>query len=118
MSGELRKDLTTWKWVLVRRSKRQPGDGTGPDCPFCPGNEPMTPPEIAAYRPEGSAADTAGWQVRVIPERDPYFTIEEDLVREGVGMFDRVSTRRASEICSGLHMRRDRRTRKLPTRSA
>jgi UDPglucose--hexose-1-phosphate uridylyltransferase len=36
--------------------------------------------------------------VRVIPERDPYFVIEEDMVREGIGMFDRISTRGASEI--------------------
>jgi UDPglucose--hexose-1-phosphate uridylyltransferase len=34
----------------------------------------------------------------VIPERDPYFFIEEDLVREGIGMFDRISARGASEI--------------------
>ena len=36
--------------------------------------------------------------MRVIPERDPYFVIEEELVREGIGMFDRISTRGASEI--------------------
>jgi UDPglucose--hexose-1-phosphate uridylyltransferase len=36
--------------------------------------------------------------VRVVPEPDPYFAIERELVREGVGMFDRVSTRGASEI--------------------
>ena len=36
--------------------------------------------------------------MRVFPERDPYFVIEEDLVREGIGMFDRISTRGASEI--------------------
>jgi UDPglucose--hexose-1-phosphate uridylyltransferase len=36
--------------------------------------------------------------VRVFPERDPYFVIEENLVREGIGMFDRISTRGASEI--------------------
>ena len=62
-----------------------------------PGNEHLTPPEIAAYRPP-AGADGAGWEVRVFPERDPYFVIEEDLVREGIGMFDRISTRGASEI--------------------
>jgi UDPglucose--hexose-1-phosphate uridylyltransferase len=36
--------------------------------------------------------------VRVFPEQDPYFVIEEDLEREGIGMFDRISTRGASEI--------------------
>ncbi len=100
MPGELRKDPTTGKWVLVRRPDGHAwdGGGDGAACPFCPGNERLTPAEIVAYRSEGSRPNTAGWQVRVIPERDPYFTIEEDLVREGVGMFDRVSTRGASEI--------------------
>jgi len=96
MRGELRKDPATGRWVLVRR--RQPCATDGGLCPFCPGNEHLTPPEIVAYRPPGSRRDGPGWQVRVIPERDPYFRIEEELVREGVGMYDRVSTRGASEI--------------------
>jgi UDPglucose--hexose-1-phosphate uridylyltransferase len=58
----------------------------------------LTPREIVAYRPSGSRPNEPGWEVRVFPERDPYFRIEEELVREGVGMFDRVSTRGASEI--------------------
>ncbi|HEV8672493.1 MAG TPA: galactose-1-phosphate uridylyltransferase [Methylomirabilota bacterium] len=98
MKGELRKDPATGKWVLVRRRASQPWEGDGNVCPFCPGNEGLTSREIAAYRPPGSAPDAPGWQVRVVPEGDPYFNIEEDLVREGVGMFDRISTRGASEI--------------------
>ena len=100
MPGELRKDATTGNWVLVRgRDGRawENESGHGP-CPFCPGNERYTPPEIGAYRPAGSSANSPDWQVRVIPERDPYFAIERELIREGVGMFDRVSTRGASEI--------------------
>jgi UDPglucose--hexose-1-phosphate uridylyltransferase len=34
----------------------------------------------------------------VVPERDPYFRIERELVREGVGMFDMITPRGASEI--------------------
>jgi UDPglucose--hexose-1-phosphate uridylyltransferase len=98
VSGELRKDPATGKWVLVRHRADRPLDGDGRPCPFCPGNEGLTSPEIAAYRPPGSRPDSPGWQVRVVPEGDPYFNIEEDLVREGVGMFDRISTRGASEI--------------------
>lgn len=100
MPGELRKDPTTGKWTLVRRSR---GDAEfesagASTCPFCPGNESLTPREIVAYRPSGSRPNEPGWQVRVFPEGDPYFRIEEELVREGVGMFDRVSIRGASEI--------------------
>ncbi len=67
------------------------------DCPFCPGAEAATP-EIAAYRKEGSAPNTPGWTVRVVPEQDPYFRIEWELVREGVGMFDMITPRGASEV--------------------
>ena len=36
-------------------------------CPFCEGNEGMTPPEIYAIRAEGSFANEKGWQTRVVP---------------------------------------------------
>jgi UDPglucose--hexose-1-phosphate uridylyltransferase len=97
MRGELRKDPATGKWVLVRSRSREERGGDPGVCPFCPGNEHLTPAEIAAYRPSGGRGG-ADWEVRVFPERDPFFIIEEDLVREGIGMFDRISTRGASEI--------------------
>ncbi|MBP90661.1 MAG: hypothetical protein CMJ64_28780 [Planctomycetaceae bacterium] len=40
-------------------------------CPFCPGHEDMTPPEIAAFR------DSGGWSVRVVPNKFPALRIEE-----------------------------------------
>jgi len=47
----------------------------GPDaptsCPFCPGNETSTPPEIEARRPAGGAPDTPGWSLRVVPNKYP-----------------------------------------------
>jgi len=36
-------------------------------CPFCEGNESMTPPEIFAIRPSNTFANETGWQTRVIP---------------------------------------------------
>ena len=36
-------------------------------CPFCEGNESMTPPEIFALREEGSLANEEGWETRVVP---------------------------------------------------
>lgn len=36
-------------------------------CPFCEGNESMTPPEIYALRTEGSYPNEGGWETRVIP---------------------------------------------------
>jgi UDPglucose--hexose-1-phosphate uridylyltransferase len=34
----------------------------------------------------------------VVPEPDPYFRVERELVREGVGMFDMITPRGASEV--------------------
>ena len=42
-------------------------------CPFCEGHEQMTPPELDALRPDGSAPDTPGWTVRVVPNKYPVF---------------------------------------------
>ena len=40
-------------------------------CPFCPGHEEETPPEISARGRDGTAPDTPGWRVRVVPNRYP-----------------------------------------------
>ncbi|MEZ5170705.1 MAG: hypothetical protein R3A49_08175 [Acidimicrobiia bacterium] len=44
------------------------GDERDPECPFCPGNEDRTPPEVLRS-PAGSAVD--GWSVRVFPNLFP-----------------------------------------------
>jgi len=36
-------------------------------CPFCEGNETLTPPEIFAIRESEGYADEAGWKTRVVP---------------------------------------------------
>jgi UDPglucose--hexose-1-phosphate uridylyltransferase len=92
---ELRKDPTRGQWVLVRP---KPEAADAPSCPYCPGAEAKTAPEIAAYRKDGTGANGAGWTIRVVPEPDPYFRIECELVREGVGMFDMITPRGASEL--------------------
>lgn len=76
---ELRQEPITKKWVIIatERSKR-PSDFSvkkekrkGGTCPFCKGNEGKTPPEIMAYREEGTKPDTPGWWVRVVPNLFP-----------------------------------------------
>jgi UDPglucose--hexose-1-phosphate uridylyltransferase len=39
--------------------------------PFADGHEQCTPPELYALRPDGSAPNTPGWRVRVVPNRYP-----------------------------------------------
>jgi UDPglucose--hexose-1-phosphate uridylyltransferase len=92
---ELRKDPTRGNWVLIRP---KPVPRTVEPCPYCPGNEAASGPEITAYRKDGAAPNGPGWTVRVVPESDPYFRIEHELVREGVGMFDMITARGASEL--------------------
>ncbi|MBI2162074.1 MAG: galactose-1-phosphate uridylyltransferase [Candidatus Rokubacteria bacterium] len=81
--------------MLIRPKTKPPLQG---DCPYCPGAEHLTGSEIAAYRKNGSAPNGPGWSVRVVPEGDAYFRIEWELVREGVGMFDMLTPRGASEL--------------------
>jgi UDPglucose--hexose-1-phosphate uridylyltransferase len=76
---ELRRDELGDRWVLLApgRAARPhtfpaPRDDTGKtpaDCPFCPGHERMTPPEV--FRTGDGAPETPGWQVRVVPNLYP-----------------------------------------------
>ena len=92
---ELRRDATGGRWVLVRPSSKPPSES---ECPYCPGAEGLAGPEIAAYRGEASLPNGPGWTVRVVAEHDPYFRTEWELVREGLGLFDVIAPRGASEL--------------------
>jgi UDPglucose--hexose-1-phosphate uridylyltransferase len=81
--------------VLIRPKAEVAVDGP---CPYCPGAEGLSGGEIAAYRKEGSAPNSPDWTVRVVPESNAYFRIEWELAREGVGMFDMITPRGASEL--------------------
>ncbi|MBI5789268.1 MAG: galactose-1-phosphate uridylyltransferase [Candidatus Schekmanbacteria bacterium] len=103
---ELRKDPIIGRWVIIAtdRSKR-PMDLQVPApeirggfCPFCPGNEDKTPPEIMAYRRNGGKPDSSGWHLRVVPNKFPALQIEGDLDRRGEGMFDRMNGLGAHEV--------------------
>lgn len=43
-------------------------------CPFCPGNEAMTPPEDYSLRSPDTSPDGPGWRVRVVPNKFPALT--------------------------------------------
>jgi UDPglucose--hexose-1-phosphate uridylyltransferase len=67
-------------------------------CPFCPGNESKTPPEIRAYGRSGGGLNSGGWSVRVVPNKFPALGIEGSLDREGEGLFDRMNGVGAHEV--------------------
>jgi len=76
--GELRRNPVNGKLTIIAPGRaarptdllREGSAGAGP-CPFCAGNEGLTPPEVDAVREPGSAPDGPGWRVRVVPNRYP-----------------------------------------------
>jgi UDPglucose--hexose-1-phosphate uridylyltransferase len=105
--SELRKDAITGRWVIISTDRRKrPTDFRlerqtliGAEyCPFCAGREDMTPPEVLAYRQDGSAPNAAGWDLRVVPNKFPALQVEGNLDREGEGLFDRMNGLGAHEV--------------------
>lgn len=81
--SELRLNRATKEWIIVapKRAKRPhefyrekhqeklpPFD---PDCPFCPGNEDKTPPEVFALRDKKTKPNSPGWRIRVVTNKYP-----------------------------------------------
>jgi UDPglucose--hexose-1-phosphate uridylyltransferase len=107
---QLRKDPVTREWVIIASERsRRPNDfkpaedlvgkpAFSPNCPFCPGNELMTPPEVLSYRPLETAPNSPGWWVRVVPNKFPALGIEGELDRVGFGMYDMMNGIGAHEV--------------------
>ncbi|MDO8885877.1 galactose-1-phosphate uridylyltransferase [Candidatus Oleimmundimicrobium sp.] len=85
---ELRREPITGRWVVIatKRAKR-PESFTQKqrkpvklmaNCPFCYGNEGMTPSEVLAFRPKGTKPNSSGWKVRVVPNKFPAFTMKSE----------------------------------------
>ena len=58
----------------------------------------MTPHEVLAYRQNGSAPNTPGWELRVVPDKFPALQVEGTLDRQPDGMFDRMNGIGAHEV--------------------
>src|SRR5204863_9959028 len=95
------------RWVIISTERaRRPSDfkverdlpAEGSFCPFCPGHESATPPEVLAYRAPGTAPNTPGWTLRVVPNKFPALMIEGGLAREGEGIYDRMNGIGAHEV--------------------
>ncbi|PYV33501.1 MAG: galactose-1-phosphate uridylyltransferase [Acidobacteria bacterium] len=94
---ELRYNVITHDWVIIatERAKRPEEFAKKkdkkvlpvfvPTCPFCPGNEKMTPPE--AY----VVSDTTGWRVRVTPNKFAALACEGKRERSIQGIRRKVS---------------------------
>ncbi len=102
--SELRQDPTTREWVIIATERRRRPHEFGSDfsskkdneanlqeyskdCPFCPGNEYLSPHETASYRTLGTNPNSKGWWVRVIPNKFAALSLnfeENAQVYEGV----------------------------------
>lgn len=94
--GQFRRDPINGRWVIVNVEEPQGPDDfikeqhvfKGDHCPFCYGNENLTPPEVEAFRKPESKPNTPDWQVRVVPNKFPALKIEGELEKHGIGIFD------------------------------
>ena len=57
-------------------------------CPFCEGNEEMTPPEIDAIREKESTPDEKGWKTRVVPNLYKAVHIEAPHTSRSEGIYE------------------------------
>src|SRR5207253_374997 len=98
---QLRKDPVVDRWVIIAPERadrpnallRPLPERDGEACPFCPGNESMTPPEVLIHQNSGP-----GWTVRVVPNRYPALRTEIQMSREGHGLFDSMAGVGAHEV--------------------
>jgi UDPglucose--hexose-1-phosphate uridylyltransferase len=78
--SEFRQNPITGRWVIIapaRASRPWHIDAPGNQapaaetCPFCAGNEVMTPPEVWAQRDSNTEPNSPGWRVRVVTNKYP-----------------------------------------------
>lgn len=100
-------DIDTKRWVIIASGRiARPDDAKGDYvCPFCQGNEHLTPPEISRIG-EGMANEP-GWYVRVIPNKYPIVDVHEVIIHSPS---DTASIPDFSELHMGylMHTYRDR----------
>lgn len=103
---ELRKDPITGRWVIISTERKNRPTSFGSfkssiepkRCPFCPGNEHETPPEVLAYRRSNTEPNTPGWRLRVISNKYPALKVEGALERRPEGIYDKMSGIGAHEV--------------------
>lgn len=116
-SPEFRRDQLSGQTVLIAPSRsnrpsafpnrRQSSPVSPVDCPFCPHNESMTPPEIA--RIGTGRPGEVGWHVRVVPNKYPALTADAHEVVILSPSHDRsLGELTAQETCGVFMVLRDR----------
>ena len=89
--AELRKDPLSSSWVVVGYGATK--SGSAGLCPFCPGNESLTPPAIREYK-----GSDGNWFVRCFSAIAPVFMIEVEEDKKAEGIYDKMGNVGAHEI--------------------
>jgi UDPglucose--hexose-1-phosphate uridylyltransferase len=90
-------DVKTQRWIVIsparqaRPSEQKEKEKGNRLCPFCEGNEHLTPPEV--MRIGRGEKDKAGWKIRVVPNKFPITDIHEVIIhspdhQKDIGDFD------------------------------
>ncbi len=104
---ELRRDPLLQRWVILaaERGGRPAARHTAarsqrdrPPCPFCPGHEAETLPEISAARPADTPPDSPGWRVRVVPNKYPALRPDAPDSGDVTSLFERRAGRGHHEV--------------------
>ncbi|OIO69538.1 MAG: galactose-1-phosphate uridylyltransferase [Zetaproteobacteria bacterium CG_4_9_14_3_um_filter_49_83] len=94
--SELRLNLITGNWVVIATDRaKRPDDFVRdvekhtslpyePKCPFCAGNESMTPHDIQRFPAEGP------WQLRVVPNKFAALSLDTEPERHNMGRLHRM----------------------------
>ncbi len=88
--AELRKDPVSGNWVVIGYASAK-SDAVG-ECPFCPGNEHLTPKTIREVR------GPDGWLTRCFPAGNPVFMVEVGENKRAEGLYDKMGNVGAHEI--------------------
>ncbi|PID79189.1 galactose-1-phosphate uridylyltransferase [bacterium DOLJORAL78_65_58] len=117
--ASIRQDALTGRWVILASGRRGRPDefadlrrrrpmaaSTPEDCPFCPGNEAATPPEVLATgRGVGAPADSPGWRVRAFPNKYPALRPDSPDLGAGAGLLPEMAAVGGHEVvaCGPRH---------------
>jgi starch synthase len=106
---EIRKDPILEEWAIIAKGRtKRPSDYKSKEdeyqknqlenCPFCQGNEKMTPDELYAFRPNGGKPNSPGWEVRVFDNKYPALMKDEDPAHGHSWLFTHISGVGAHEV--------------------
>lgn len=105
--SELRRDPVTSRWIAVAPEiivalnffqKPPENQDASSACPFCPGNEALTPTSLWSDRTGLRSSASDDWSVRVFPSRTPILQTETNENPQGKGFFDLMDGLGAHEV--------------------